>query len=159
MATSVQSRPALRWSLIVITAAGLAVDAYVHFHLASAYSGVKTSTMSQGDLFRVEATLAAIAAIAVVVRPRRYTAAFAFLVAAGGVAAVVFYRYVDTGVIGPLPNMYEPRWYGEKTLSLIAEAIAAVAALGLLALLHAEVRHASRAPARSTSGNAVQARD
>jgi hypothetical protein len=38
----------------------------------------------------------------VVVRPRRYTAGFAFLVAAGGTVAVVLYRYVDVGSFGPM---------------------------------------------------------
>jgi hypothetical protein len=123
---------AVRTVLTVIVAAGLAIDAYVHLDLASTYDVVKTSTLSQGDLFRVEAALAIVAGVALLVRPRRYTAWFAFLVSAGGVAAVLVYRWVDVGKLGPLPNMYEPYWYGEKTLSLVAEAIAAAAAAVLL---------------------------
>ena len=42
---------------------------------------------------------AVIAAVALLVRPRRYTAAFAFLVAAAGTAAVVVYRYVAVGAM------------------------------------------------------------
>jgi methionine synthase II (cobalamin-independent) len=49
---------AVRTVLTVIVAAGLAIDAYVHLDLASTYDVVKTSTLSQGDLFRVEAVLA-----------------------------------------------------------------------------------------------------
>jgi hypothetical protein len=158
MATSVRSRPALRWSLIVIAAAGLAIDAYVHFHLASGYSGVKSSTLSQADLFRGEATVAAIAAAAVLFHPRRYTAALAFVVAAAGTGAVLTYRYVDVGALGPFPNMYEPLWYGEKTLSAVAEGIAALAALALFGVLHADARRASRATTRSTDATDVQTR-
>jgi len=149
MATSVRNRSGLRWTLTVIAAVGLLIDAFVHFHLAGAYSSVKTSALSEGDLFRVEATVATITAIALLIRPRRYTAAIAFVVAAGGTAAVVFTRYVNVGAFGPFPNLYEGVWYGEKTLSAIAEGIAAIAALLLFALLHAEARDARRATARS----------
>jgi hypothetical protein len=152
-----QGRLTVRWGLILIAVAGLAIDAYVHFHLASAYSGVKTSTLSQGDLFRAEGAVALIAAAALLLRPRRYTAAFAFIVLAAGTAAVVVYRYVNVGAFGPFPNMYEPLWYGEKTLSAIAEGVGAVAALALLGVLHADARHTDHAPTRSAGGNAVQA--
>jgi hypothetical protein len=124
----------------IVAAAGLAVDAFVHFDLASAYDGVKSSVLTQGDLFRAEGALAAIAAAAVLLHPRRYTAAFAFLVAAGGTAAVLVYAYVDVGAFGPFPDMYDPAWYTEKTLSAWAEGIAAIAALVLFLHLHARAR-------------------
>jgi hypothetical protein len=108
MATSEHTRLALRWSLTVIAAVGLLIDAYVHFHLAGAYSGVRSSVLGQGDLFRAEATAATITAAALLLRPRRYTAALAFVVAAAGTTAVVVYRYVDVGAMGPCPNIYEP---------------------------------------------------
>ena len=59
-------------------------------------------------------------------------AVFAFVIAAGGVAAVLLYRYVDVGAFGPLPDMYDPTWYLEKTASAIAETAAAMAALLLI---------------------------
>jgi hypothetical protein len=133
---------AVRSVLVVIVAAGLAVDTWVHFDLASSYDGVKTSTLSQGDLFRVEGVLALLAAVALLVRPRRYTAAFAFLVSAGGTAAVLLYAHVDVGALGPVPNMYEPIWYPEKTLSVWAEGIAAATALVLLAAMQVHARRA-----------------
>lgn len=145
---------AVRTVLTVIVAAGLAIDAYVHLDLASTYDVVKTSTLSQGDLFRVEAALAIIAGVALLVRPRRYTAWFAFLVSAGGVAAVLVYRWVDVGKLGPLPNMYEPYWYGEKTLSLVAEAIAAAAAAVLLVLMYMRARAVAK-PAVANAPSAV----
>jgi hypothetical protein len=117
-----------RLVLCVVAAAGLIVDAYVHFDLASNYDAIKTSTLSQGDLFRAEAVVAIIAAIAVVVRPRRYTAAVALVVAASGLAALLVYRYNNISAIGPIPAMYEPVWFTEKTVTAVAEAVATLAA-------------------------------
>ncbi len=121
--------------LTAIVVVGLAVDAYVHFDLASAFRHNRTSVLNEADLFRAEATVSIIAALALLIRPRRYTAGFAFLVAAAGTVAVVVYRYVDVGAFGPVPNMYDPYWVPTgKYLSAIGEALAAVAALGLLYL-------------------------
>jgi hypothetical protein len=133
---SARSWLAIRAAFTLIVLAGLAVDAFVHFDLASAYAGVKSSTLSQADLFRAEGAVAVIAAVALLARPRRHTAALAFLVSAGGVAAVLLYRYNDVGAFGPFPNMYEPLWYTEKTLSAWAEGVAALAALALLVTIH-----------------------
>ena len=133
----------LRAALILVVVAGLAVDAYVHFDLASSYKAVKTSSLSQADLFRAEAVVALIAGVALLVRPRRYTAAFAFLVAAAGTAAVLVYAHDHVGKIGPIPNMYDPVWYTEKTLSAWAEGIAAVVALALFGAMHARARGTS----------------
>lgn len=158
MARIVRSRVALRWTLALIAAAGLAIDAYVHFDLAPGYMGVKSSVLSQGDLFRGEATVAAIAAAAVLLRPRRYTAAFAFVVAAAGTAAVLVYAYVDIGAFGPFPNMYEPFWFPEKTLSVWAEGIGALAGLALFALLHTAAHGADRAGRAAAPGGGSQRR-
>ena len=149
---------ALRVVLTVVILAGLAVDVYVHFDLASGYAGNKSSTLSEGFLFRAEAVIALIAGVALLVRPRRYTAAFAFLVTAGGTAAVLLYRYVDVGAFGPFPNMYENIWYPEKTLSAWAEGIAAVAALALLLVLHVRTRPTTQAAAAPIEVYPVHAR-
>ncbi|MGF1428279.1 hypothetical protein [Kitasatospora sp. LaBMicrA B282] len=128
------------WLLRLLTAAGLAIDAYVHADLAPTYDPIK-ATVSQGDLFRAEAAAAALAALLLLALPRRRSSrafafawAFAFLVAAAGVAAVLVYRYFDVGALGPLPNMHEPFWYPEKTLSAVAEGAAAATALAGLAV-------------------------
>lgn len=128
----------VRTVLIAVVVVGLAIDAYVHFHLAgsSSFKANKTSTVSEATLFRIEAVAAVLAAVLLLVRPNRYTAGFAFLVGAAGLAAVIVYRYVDVGKIGPIPNMYDPFWLPtEKWLSAIAEAAAALAALALVVLL------------------------
>ncbi len=111
--------------LTAVAVAGLAYDAYVHLHLAGSYDG-NGDTITQGGLFRLEAALAIAAALAVLLSDQWLAWAFAGLVGLGGVAAVLLYRYVDVGAIGPVPNMYEPVWYPLKTRSAWAEAAVAV---------------------------------
>ena len=131
------------WVILrVLVAAGLAVDAYVHAVTASAYDVPAGGLVTQGDLFLIQAVVAAIAAVAVLVWPRRSTLAFAFLVAASAFGAVVLYRYVEVGSLGPLPRMYEPVWTTDKLISAIAEAVAAVSALvGLAWSQRAQGKH------------------
>jgi hypothetical protein len=126
----------VRWALVMLTVAGLAIDAYVHLDLASTYDPVTTSTLSQGELFRAEGAVAILAAVVLLLRPRRYTAGFALLVAGSGAAAIWVYRYYDIGKIGPIPSMYEPIWYPEKTSAAIAEIVATGTAFLLLAVEH-----------------------
>jgi peptidoglycan/LPS O-acetylase OafA/YrhL len=121
----------LRGSARVLAAAGLAVNAYVHADLASGYDQVAAS-VSQGDLFRLEAALGALAALLVLVWRRLPADLFAFVVAAGGLALLLVYLYVDVGEFGPFPDMYEPEWYAEKTLAAVAQAVAVVAAVLLV---------------------------
>ncbi|MCX3060803.1 hypothetical protein [Streptomyces beihaiensis] len=119
--------------LRIVAAAGLAVDAYVHADLAPGYD-VNAASVSQGDLFRLEAALAALAALLVLFLRSRLVQAYALLVAAGGLAAVLVYHYADLGTLGPLPDMYEPYWYTEKVVSAVSQAVATVAAAALLSL-------------------------
>jgi hypothetical protein len=136
--------------MTVIVALGLAVDAFVHIHLAHDFTHVRTSTLSQADLFYVEAAAAIVALIAVLVRPTRLTVGFAFLVAAAGFVAVVVYRYANVGAFGPIPNMYDPYWApAEKTLSVIAEFVAAVVAAALYARAGSRASVTARADARA----------
>lgn len=154
-----QQRSALHVTLTVVVVAGLAIDAIAHLVLASTYDANRTSVLSEGDLFRVEAGLAILAAIALVVRPRRYTALFAFLVAGGGAVLVTVYRYVDVGRVGVIPQMYEDSWtpsYANpwKLMSLWAEVAAGLAALALFLLLHAQARRVGSNPNPNPDPNA-----
>ena len=106
--------------LAVLVAVGLVIDAYVHFDLAPSYDAVK-ATFTQGQLFRLEAAFALLAAVLVLVSDSRLAWAFAGLLGLAGVVAVVLLRYVEVPAIGPFPSMYEPVWFGEKTLSAFAE--------------------------------------
>jgi hypothetical protein len=138
---TVRRKPVPEMILIGVAVVGLAIDAYVHLDLASAFEHVKTSTVSQADLFRVEAAAAIVAAIGLLIRPRRYTAGFAFVVAAAGTIAVVLYRYVDVGAFGPVPNMYDPYWQpAGKWLSAVAEVAAAIASAALFVMFHRRAR-------------------
>ncbi|MEW2546200.1 hypothetical protein AB0910_10575 [Streptomyces sp. NPDC047002] len=115
----------------VLAAAGLAVDAYLHAHLADRYDAVSES-ISQGTLFRIEAALAALAALLVLVWRRVPGDVFAWAVAAGGLALLLIYRYADVGTLGPFPDMYEPVWFRDKTLTVVAQAVAVLATVFLL---------------------------
>jgi hypothetical protein len=121
------------WVLPVATATALGIVALVHWQNASAYDAV-TASISQGELFRVEAALAVAVGLLVLVRPRPSSWLAALAVAASALAAVLLYRYVDVGALGPLPDMYENTWQVPgKLLSAYAEAAAiGLAGLGLL---------------------------
>ena len=55
---SARGRLAIQVALTAIVVTGLGVDAFVHFHLASAFEHNKTSTLSGADLFHLEAVAA-----------------------------------------------------------------------------------------------------
>jgi hypothetical protein len=118
----------------VATALALGIDAFVHARDAAFYDAVRTSVISQGTLFRLEAAVAALIAVALLIRPSRFWWVAAFLVAGSAFGAVMLYRYVDVGTLGPLPNMYEPTWaLPGKSASAWAEGVGVVlAAAGLL---------------------------
>jgi hypothetical protein len=153
--------PAALVILRVATALMLSVDAYVHADLAIRYDPNRSASISQGTLFRWEAGAAAFAALAVLVVFWRLTWslvawALALVVAASALAAVMIYAHYDVGRLGPLPDMYEPFWYAEKTRAAVAEAIATgTAALGFAitaALVWARSRTRRVAEPRPTAG-------
>ncbi|MFE7332463.1 hypothetical protein ACFU8W_48025 [Streptomyces sp. NPDC057565] len=122
-------RTVTRVLLQVVTAAALAVNAYVHADLAAPYDAVGRQ-ISQGTLFRLEAAVASLAALLVLLLGRRRPVwAFAFLVSVSALGAVLLYGNVNVGALGPLPNMYEPFWGPKRTASAIAEAVGAVTSL------------------------------
>jgi hypothetical protein len=130
----VRARSAIgSWTLRIATAAALGIDAIVHWQNAPAYDTV-TATVGQGQLFRVEAALAVAVGLLVLVRPRPSSWLAALAVAATALAAVLLYRYVDVGALGPFPDMYENTWQVPgKLLSASAEGAAVLlAGLGLL---------------------------
>lgn len=124
-----------RLVLSAVVATGLVVDAVIHLRLAADRDGIG-GALSEGNLFRVESAAATLAAVAVLTLPwRRVAYGAALFVSATAFGAVMLYRYVDVGALGPLPNMYEPIWYHDKSVSAIAELIAAVTAAVTLGLL------------------------
>jgi uncharacterized membrane protein YphA (DoxX/SURF4 family) len=132
---STTGRPGLvAWALRVLTATGLAVDAWVHWDLADRYDPNQGSgPLSQGDLFRIEAVVSVLVALALLVSGRLVVWVAAWLVATSAVGAIVYFRYHDPGPLGPLPDMYEPLWFREKTVAAVAEGVAVITAtLGLV---------------------------
>lgn len=115
--------------LRLIVAAGLAADAIVHWMFAPDMAYVEGGSIGGDDLFRIQAAVAGVVAVIVLTYGSRWAHALAFLVAASAAGAVVLYYYVDLGALGPLPDMHEPVWYLDKTISLVGEGGAALAAL------------------------------
>lgn len=122
------------WGLRAVVVVGLLIDAVIHLRLAGEYELAFPEGIGGGTLFRVEATLAIVAAVAILAWGRRPTYLLAFLVAASAFGAVLTARYVELPAVGPLPGMYEPVWFLEKSISAVAEVVAALAALLLLLL-------------------------
>ncbi len=121
----------VRLILRIIAFVGLSIAAYVHFDLAPGFDA-NTASISEGNLFRIEASLAAVAAILVILVRRWVTDLIAFLVATGGFAVLLIFRYVDIGAFGPFPVLYEPIWYTKKILAVVAEGVAMVATFPLV---------------------------
>lgn len=132
--------------LALVTAALLAVDAYVHLDDAHLYREVATSSLSQATLFRVEAIVAIVVAVVLVIWPHPVVWVVAALVAGSAAGAVFLYTYVDVGTLGPLPDMYEPTWaLPGKRLSGAAEIAATVlAVVGFLVAVSGRRRAAAR---------------
>jgi hypothetical protein len=121
---------ALQRALAVATAVLLGIDAYVHLHDAHFYDSVASSNISEGNLFRAQAILAVVVAVALLVRPHPVVWAVAVLVTASAVGAVLLYTYVDVGALGPLPNLYEPTWaLPGKLASAVAEGLGTLLAI------------------------------
>ncbi len=142
------SRPAatgLRWALRLLTAAALVGSGYIHLHLSGRYAPIRTSVLSEQELFVAQAVAAFVAAAGILAWGRWPVALLALLVGAGSLAAILTYRYVNVGRLGWVPNMYEPVWFTEKTLSAYFDGASAAGALLLLLVR-------PRAAARRASG-------
>jgi len=122
--------------LRVVTAAALVVDAVIHLQLASRYDANTAGGLSQGDLFRLEAVAALLAAALLLATGRWVAWLLALLVAGSALGAVLLNANADVGPLGPVPDMYEPFWYGQKLVVEVAEAVGTLtAAAGLLLTL------------------------
>ena len=115
--------------LRVVLAVSLTVDAVIHLRLAPGYQQSAPGGLGAGNLFRIQGVLALIVAVWVLWRGSRPALISAFAVSFSAVVAVVLYRYVDIPALGPLPAMYEPVWFLEKSLSAAFEGLAAMTAL------------------------------
>ena len=113
-----------------MTAAGLLVDAVLHLQLAANYQLAAPAGIGQGNLFRIEAVLAILALLLVLLRGSR----IGLRRSPSGGGRRVGRRACSTATTssprsGPIPAMYEPVWFFKKSLTAVAEAVAAGAAL------------------------------
>lgn len=135
--------------LRLAVAAALAIDALVHLRLAAIYQLAAPGGIGGGNLFRIQAAAAVLVGIFLLVRPSRLAYLVAGLVLLSAFVAVLLYRYVEVPAIGPIPSMYEPIWYGEKTLSAVAEGVGVLLATAGVTL--SGHQPASRATAGSSA--------
>jgi hypothetical protein len=112
--------------LRVLTATALVVSGYIHLHLAHRYGYPGTVTGTQ--LFIAQGVAALVLAAAIFVTGNRWVWAAGAALGLASFAAVMLYRYVDIGAIGPLPNMYDATWRPspDKMVSAVAELSAAL---------------------------------
>lgn len=108
--------------LLVVVA--LAVDVYVHLKLAGGMQMAAPGGVGGGTLFRVQAVVAAVAAVVLLATGRRFGYVLAGLAALSALIPVVLYTYVAVPDLGPIPSMYDPTWSSDKTTSAVAEAAA-----------------------------------
>ena len=131
----------------LVAAAALLVVAGVHLDLAAGYALIGEQ-VTLGDLFRVQAGVAGLVALAVLVRPARVVWLAAAAVGFASLLAVVATVYVAVPAIGPLPRIFEPVWYAEKVVAAVAAGAAVLAALTGLLLA---VRQGRPSPAPATA--------
>jgi hypothetical protein len=105
---------------------GLAVDVYVHLALAPVFDQLGEQ-ITQGMLFRLEAALAAAAAVYLLVSDSRRAWLCAGGIALAGTAAVLVTRYVDVPPLGPIPDLSDPQWSPEKVWVTVAMATTVLA--------------------------------
>jgi hypothetical protein len=144
--------PAAVALLRLITVAGLGIDAWVHLDLASTYSEAQ-APVSEGVLFRAEAVLALLAALAVIVSARRLSFLAGLAVSASALTLMLVSRYADLGSLGPFPDLYDPVWFAEKLWAACGEAVASMACLAGILLLGYRARLSSAGPAPGGSGH------
>jgi hypothetical protein len=144
--------PAVVAALRLITVVGLGIDAYVHLDLASTYSEA-AAPISEGVLFRTEAVLALLTALALILSARRLSFLAGLAVSASALTLMLVSRYADLGSLGPFPDLYDPVWFAEKLWAACGEAAASVASLAGILLLGFRARLSSAGPAPGGFGH------
>jgi hypothetical protein len=127
-------RPAAIVAARLTAVAGLSIDAYVHLNLAPTYAEAQ-AVINEGVLFRAEAVLALLTAVALITSGRRPAFVLGFAVSASALTVMLVSRYVDLGPIGPFPDLYDPVWFPEKLWAFGGEAAAAIASVAAILLL------------------------
>lgn len=139
------------WGLRFLVAACLVTDAVVHLRLANQYALASApGHLSEGSLFRVESVAALVVALSVLLLGNRAAYGAAVIVAGSAFVAVMLFRYVNVPAFGPLPSMYEPLWFGQKTISAVAEGLGTVLSAAGFARAWAVINSGRHRHSRST---------
>lgn len=117
------------------TALALLVNAYIHFQLAGPFDALVGTLVSQGALFRIQGVVNILAANLILVVHHWWAGLVAATIAAGGLALLVVSVYVplDLSALG-FPVIYEPIWYQDKVIAVVAQAVALAGGLLVAAL-------------------------
>ena len=131
------------------TALALLVNAYVHFLLAAPFDALVGTLVSQGALFRIQGVVNILAAILILVVHRWWAGLVAAVIAAGGLVLLVVSVYVplDLSALG-FPVIYEPVWYQDKVVAVVAQGFALVG--GLFVAMASRSRRLPRTSASKT---------
>ena len=124
------SRPPTSGALLpvlrLLAVAGLVVDVVVHLRLAEAFDAIG-SQITLGQLFRLEAAAAGLAAIYLAVRDSRPAWLCAGLVAAAGLAALLVAAVVELPAVGPFPPVAAPGWTTDSVVVTAGMAVTVAA--------------------------------
>jgi len=120
--------------LRVVGALALGFSAYLHARIASdAPPLFEDGGVTLSGLFVGQAVAATVVSLWVLVQGSRLAWLAFGVVALGSFVAVVMSTYVKIPSIGPLPVIYDPVWYTDKTLAAIAAGVATLVAAVALA--------------------------
>ncbi len=114
--------------LRLLVVAALVVSAYLHVVLAPDFDLVG-ERVTLGDLFRVQAVVATVSALWLLIRGSRAAWLFAAGVGLGSLVPLVVSVYVEIPAFGPFPSLFEPVWYTEKVVAAVAAGAAGFGAL------------------------------
>ena len=124
------SRPPTSGALLpvlrLLAVAGLVVDVVVHLRLAEAFDAIG-SQITLGQLFRLEAAAAGLAAVYLAVRDSRPAWLCAGLVAAAGLAALLVAAVVELPAVGPFPPVAAPGWTTDSVVVTAGMAVTVAA--------------------------------
>ncbi len=123
------SNSGIEAAMLASTVLALGVDAVLHVRLAPRFAFGYPEGINGGNVFRVTAAAAVVAAVLLLVRTGVATFLLAAAVLGSALVALVLYTYVDVPQLGPIPSIYDPVWYRDKTVTAVAEGLGTLTAL------------------------------
>jgi hypothetical protein len=128
---------AFRVAAVIWTILALVANAYVHFSLAPQFDllegRLSTATVvTLGQLFRAEAILDAVLALAILVRPRAWSGLVVAVVALAGLALTVGSTMMSIPLPFGLPVVPQGEWLQLRVIAAGAQGLAFVGALTIV---------------------------